>query len=253
MARPSSPPEVTVLGAKGTLAGVGPIARSLGLRLERIEAIRVVPCPPRELARRLAPVGNVDAVFVPSRHAVSRTLARWARARACGPRPAVWAAGPGTAAALRRLGVPHVREGKGLGARAMVSRLAGRRHAVLYLRSDAAGDGLSTALRARGHRVTEVVGYRVRAARTRIRRGRAVIRGASALVFTSPSSVAALREALGRATVRHLGRATLAVVLGERSARAARGAGFRSVVVARTTDPQRFARLLVRTVADARR
>lgn len=241
---------VVLLSASDTLRPVGPAARALGLRWARIEAIRVEPRPRDRLAAELARLGPTDAVVVTSRHAATPTLVRWTRARPAAPPRVFWAAGPGTAERLRRLGVRHVRRGFGVGAEGILRRLGRGGSSVLYVRSDAAGELLGRALRANGHRVTEVVGYRVRPRRAELRRRRATILGAGALVLTSPTALKALRGALGVRTVRALGRATPAVVLGARTARAGRAAGFRRVVVAPTTDPQRFARLLVRTVSD---
>jgi uroporphyrinogen-III synthase len=240
-----------LLSARETLRGLGPALSSRGLSLRRIEAIRVEPAPASPSALRAARASRVDTVLVTSRHAVGPTLRAWARARDRAGRPELWAAGPGTAQRLRRLGLGPVRRGAGLGGSGVVRALGPRPRTIVHVRSDVAGGVLAQELRARGHRVREVVAYRVRANPAEVRRREALLRRACALVLTSPSTVASLRRAVGKEVVRELGRTVPAVVLGKRTARAAAAAGFRTVSVAPETSPQRFARLVVRTVDHA--
>lgn len=248
---PPHPPQVVLLSARETLRGLGPAVRAEGLRLRRIEAIRSHPAPLGGGRRGAAGRARYDTIIVTSRHAARRALLTWALAGKEGPMPEVWAAGPGTAAALRRLGVRRVRQGTGLGSDGIVRRLGARRRRVVHLRSDLAGHALARTLRAAGHQVREVVAYRVEPTPGEIRRRVAELRRAAALVLTSPSAVDSLRRAVGPKAVREIGRRTPAVVLGERTARAVAAAGFRTVAITPTPAPQRFARLLVRTVHDA--
>lgn len=243
-------PSVVLLSSGDTLRPVGSAAKALGLRWSRVEAIRIAPEPEGRVAARLRRLRRVEGVVVTSRHAALPALVRWANGQPKGGRPVFWAVGPGTADHLRACGAHEVREGRTLGADGLLRRLGPRPRRLLYVRSDVAGDRVARALRARRHRVSEVLGYRVLARPREIRQRRGVIEAAQALVVASPSSLAALRYALGARRVRALGRTIPAIVLGELSARAARDAGFCRVVVAPTSDPQRFARALVGTLTD---
>lgn len=242
---------VVILSARETLRGLEAALRSMGLGARRVVAIRLEPVASKVARGRRRPSRAPDAVLVTSRHAVGPLLRFWTRPRGAGPRPELWASGPGTAARLRQLGYSSVRRGAGLGAEGIARALGPPARRLVHLRSDLAGPSLARALRARGHRVTEVIAYRVRPDPSAVRRCATGVLGAAAIVLTSPSATASLRTGLGRAAVRRIGRSTPAVVLGDRTARAARAAGFRTVAIAPTTDPQRFARVLLRAVDDA--
>ncbi len=245
-------PEVVLLAANGTLSGLGPAIASSGLRLRRIAALRVVATSPRWLSGSEAFARTADTIVVTSRQAVDRRLVRWAHRPPGAPRPEIWAAGPGTAEALRRWGLQRVHQPTALGAEGVLHALGRRRpRAVLHVTSDLAGTELARRLRGQGHRVAQVVSYRVRPRLTAIREQREGIAAASALVVSSPSVVDGLRRALGPAATRRIGRTMPVFVLGERTARAARSAGLRRVSVAASTSPQRFARELVRAIRDA--
>jgi uroporphyrinogen-III synthase len=244
--------DVVLLASRGALSGLGPAARSHRLRVRRVEAIRLEPSttvPPRRADR---PPPSFDTVIVTSRHAVGATLRAWVGPPSRAASVEAWAGGPGTAERLRRFGFRRVRQGVGLGASGIARRLGGRRRRIVHVRSDLAGSALARALRARGHAVTEVVAYRVRPNVGELRRRAPELRRASVVLFTSPSTVASLRAALGASRTRALGSDLPAVVLGERTALAAAAAGFRRVSVARTTLPQRLARQLARAAHDAR-
>ncbi len=243
-------PVVVLLSARGTLRGLGPACRSAGLALHRFEAIRFRPTGARPPT--LVGLRPFQVLVVTSRQAAGPGLRGWLRRR--GPAPLeVWAAGPGTARRLRALGFHRVRSGRELGARGIVTGLGARPRSVLHVRSEQAGPELAAALRARGHTVVEAITYRVVPSPGRLRRLPPSLRRAAAVVLTSPSAVGSLRATVGARPLRTIGRVLPAVVLGERTARAARNVGFRSVALAGTTDPQRFARLLVRTVRHAGR
>lgn len=244
---------VVLLSAADTLPGVGASARRLGVVVRRLEAIR-----PRELGaepwRRLARRQLAfDTVVLTSRHAVGARFRAWARSRPPGSPPLeLWAAGPGTAARARAAGVGPIRRARAVGAAGLVAALRGRRRTVLRVRSDAAGPSLARELRAGGHRVVDVIGYRLEARPAVVRRHREAVRGSAGLVATSPSGLRALRAGLGVGAFRAVTARTPVVVLGDRSARAARALGFRRVAVAAPSTPQRFARELVRALDDAR-
>ncbi len=239
---------VYVLASQGSLRGLGAASARLGLTVRRIAAIRAVP---RDPPRRGRPRRPVDAVVVTSRHAIGEELRRWTKRSRPGATPEIWAAGPGSAGRLRRLGYRRVRQGRRLGADAIADALGPRVRRVAYLRSDLAGERLARALRARGISVLEVVTYRVVPAPAAVARHARGLGSSAAVLLGSPSSVRALTKGLGPTTVRRWGRSWPAIVLGARTASAARAAGFRIVRVAATTDPQRLARELVRTVDDA--
>lgn len=124
---------------------------------------------------------------------------------------------------------------------------------ILYLRSDAAGPRLARALRRNGHRVLDVVVYRLTAPSALTARDRHRLASADLLVVTSPSGLSTLRRRLSRSEFVRLTRSSRLVVLGERSRRAAAGHGFRQTSVAPTSTAQRFTRHLLRELRDARR
>jgi uroporphyrinogen-III synthase len=245
MARPARP-EVVLLSSGDTLRGLEGACRALGLRLQRVDAIRIRSLPSR--GARLP--GGADVLVVTSRHAVGPLLRAWLRRRREG-RLEVWAAGAGTAERLTAEGVRTVRKGSELGAGAIVRGLGRAPRRVVHFRSDRAGDLLARALRRHGHTVLDRIAYRVEPASREVRRRWSTIEKAAALVVTSPSALEAWTRGGPAPGRRRLARSIPVVVLGARTARAARGAGFRRVVVSGTTDPQRFARLLVRAVAHA--
>lgn len=250
MARPRAL-RVVLLSSRETLPGLGPALRSAGVRFHRVVAIVPEACRPRPLGGPIPPTRSVDTVLVTSRHAVGPALRAWTRPQTGGATPEIWAAGPGTAERLRRAGVRRLHIGSGAGAGGIVQRLGGRPRTIVHVRSDLAGDSLARELRERGHRVVEIVAYRVRPALSEIRRRRLALLDADVLILTSPSVVSALHDALGSTRVRELARRKTAIVLGGRTARAAEAAGFHPVVVPPTTTPQRFARRIVRSVIHA--
>ena len=106
-------------------------------------------------------------------------------------------------------------------------------------------------LRAQGHRVRDVVTYRT-LNRTELSRSEVQrIREADLLIATSPSSLDALRGALGRAVFREIAVGTPLVVLGSRSETAARRAGFRRVSTAASRTARSFTRHLLNEIDHA--
>ncbi len=241
-------PIVYLFASRGSLVGLGTAAAAAGLRLRRVEAIRAVARRTRIVSGRGLALDDFDTLVVTSRRAADARLRRWL------PREkrawTVWAAGPGTAAALRRLGVTRVRQGLGLGGPAIARAIGPAHRTILYVRSAEAGPMLARALRLRGHRVQERVTYALRTDRPRLRRQAARLSEAAAAIFTSPSALSATRAAEGPARFRLLARRLRAFVLGNRTRAAARRAGFRRVVVVGSADPQRLVRQLVRALGD---
>ncbi|MGI0053651.1 MAG: uroporphyrinogen-III synthase, partial [Thermoplasmata archaeon] len=111
--------------------------------------------------------------------------------------------------------------------------------------------GLARALRKRGHRVADLVVYRLTATPPPSARARRELARATLLVVSSPSGISELRRGLGPDGFARLLRRTRLVVLGDRSRRAARGHGFRRVSVAPSTTAQRFTRHLLGELRDA--
>lgn len=124
---------------------------------------------------------------------------------------------------------------------------------VVYLRSDFAGPRLTRALRGQGHRVLDLVVYRLVAPARLTARGRRELVMADLLVAASPSALSDLGRRLDGATFARLARNGRWVVLGERSRRAARRHGFRHISLAPSTTAQRFTRHLLRELHHARR
>ncbi|HTT72534.1 MAG TPA: uroporphyrinogen-III synthase [Thermoplasmata archaeon] len=247
-------PSVVLLAAPGTLPGIDRSLRRAGVRLVRIESVVPRPVDPRTWRPRLARAPAPDTVVVTSRAAVGAGV-RPARRVLIPPTgsPEFWAAGPGTAAALRRDGVDRVRRPRAVGAAAVARSLArGPRRRVVYLRSDAAGPELARLLRRRGHRVLDLVVYRLEAPSRLTGPARHALAAADLVVVTSPSGLASLRRRVGRPTFVRLARTARLVVLGDRSRRAARIHGFRHIAVAPSTVGQRFTRYLLRELRDAR-
>ncbi len=195
-----------------------------------------------------------DTVVVTSRVAVEAGVRPWRRrSRHRAPSLDFWAVGPGTAAALRRAGVRRVHRAALVGARHLARALSpGGPRRIVYFRSDLAGPRLARALRHRGHRVVEVVAYRVRPPPPLTAPARAELARADLLVVTSPSGLLDLRRRLGGPVFSRVSRATPLVVLGDRSRRTARALGFRRVSVAPSTTAQRFTRHLLRELRHAR-
>lgn len=232
---------------------MGPALRRLGVGVLRLAVLRPTAREPSRWLSGTPRPPRVDVVLATSRHAVLLGLLPWSRLPP-GPVRGVsfWASGPGTAKLLREHGFGPVRRGPGVGAAGILAGLAGTPQRILYLRSDLAGPGLARQLRRQGHHVTERVVYDTRTDPGLVRRNHGLLRRADLLVVTSPSAFLALRRGLGATELRGLREAVPVVVLGSLSASAARSAGFRRVVVVPPTTPQRFARRLVRELADGR-
>jgi uroporphyrinogen-III synthase len=249
----SNRPTVVLLSAHGTLDRIDPLLQRRGVRLVRITSIEPRPVDPRRWLPRARRRPSPDTVVVTSRAAVATGVRPW-RERDGPPSASVefWAVGPGTATALRRAGVRGVHR-PGTAEAIAIARALGRtpRRKILYFRSDLAGPRLARALRRRGHRVVDLVVYRLRT-RSRISaRSRRDLTRAHLIVATSPSGLGSLRRSVGAPTFARLARNSRLVVLGPRSARAARRLGFQHTSVAPSTTAQRLTRHLLRELRDA--
>jgi len=252
---PRLPPAVVLLAAPGTLETVGPALRRSGARFFRLASLEPRPVDPARWLKRIEQAPPPDTVVLTSRHAVEAGVRPWRRSVGTFP-PTVefWAAGPGTAQALRRSGIRRVRRPPTVGATAVAKALRkGARRTIVYLRSEVAGPGLARALRREGHRVVDVVVYGLAAPPPFTARERRRLDSADMLVVTSPSGLSALRSRLGREEFLRLSRNVRLVVLGERSRKAAAAHGFRHTSVVAPTTAQRFTRHLLRELRDAPR
>jgi uroporphyrinogen-III synthase len=246
-------PTVVLLSAPGTLNGVDSLLERGGARLVRIETLRLRALPPSGWLPRIAKAPPVDTVVVTSRAAVGAGVEPWRRSASITlPMPEFWAVGPGTAQALRAAGVRRVRRPRTVGALAVAEALRGKApRNVFYFRSDRAGPRLARALRAEGHRVTDLVVYRLDAPPRLTVRALRDLATADLLVAASPSSISNLRRGLDSRSFGRLRRNARLAVLGERSRRSAQGHGFRRVSVAPSTGAARFARHLLQELRDA--
>lgn len=251
---PRPRPTVVLLSAPGTLEGVDPLLRRAGVRAVRLASQEARAVDRSHWLERLARAPKPDTVVVTSRTGVEFGVRPWRNvSRRIIPVPEFWAVGPGTAQALRRAGLRRVHRPSTVGASAVAAALDRRRpRMVVYFRSDRAGPGLARALRDRGHSVVDLVVYRLEAPAPLSARDRRELARAKLLVVTSPSGLSELRRRLeGRAFLR-MRETTRLVLLGERSRRAARAHGFRSLSVAPSTTAQRFTQHLLRELRDAR-
>jgi uroporphyrinogen-III synthase len=240
-------PSVALVGGTETFAGLHVRLRRHGVALLRVPVIRATVLPLQGPDAIDAP-GRFDTVLMTSRNA----------ARALGTAPGlvaqlrrqpglhVIAVGPGTAAALRQLGLHATWTAERGGSAAAVVHFHGSRpRSIFYPRSNRAGSRVGQALRRGGHTVVDPVAYRIDPpARVRPADAQALLR-ARCVVATSPSALSNLRAALDGVTFDRLRARTGLIVLGDRSARAARGHGFRGVRIAPTTAEEGFTQFLV--------
>ena len=250
---PRAAPKVVLLSTPGTLTGVDSLLQKAGVRLVRMVSLTIHPVKPAVWLNRLPRSVTPDAVVVTSRAGVSAGVVPWLEYAT--PRNGAvqyWAAGPGTAAALRGAGIRNIRRPRPAGTTGILQALRMEPpRSVLYFRSDEAGPGLSRQLRRQGHAVLDLVVYRLGTPPPLGREDRRAILQANLLVVTSPSSLSNLRRRLDARTFRRLRHAGRLVVLGERSRHAAQGHGFRRISVAPSATAQGFTRYLLRELRDA--
>ena len=244
---------IAVLSSAGTLAGVDPILARAGVRVLRVPAVASTPVPWQRWRARLDRSPSVDVVLVTSRRGVADGVVPWLQHTPAATRAVqFWAGGPATARALRAAGVRRVRRPSSVGSASLGQSFATTpARTILYFRSDRAGPALARSLRQNGHRVLDLVVYRLRPPPGLAARACAALAAAPLWVATSPSSLKALRGALGSRRFADLARRTSLVVLGERTREAARRHGFGRVSVVPPTTAQRFARRLLSELRDA--
>lgn len=225
-----------------------------GVRLVRIPTVDLKPVAVDRWLPSLKGIPPPDLIVVTSRAAVPMGLVPWQRSRSVDiNRIRFWAAGPGTAEALRRIGVRRVHCPRRLGNVGIIAAL--RRtpaRTILHFRSDRAGPILSRGLERVGHRVTEAVVYRVRPRDRLSLVARRELFRATVVVASSPSSLAGLERSLGRLEFRRLRGSARLVVFGPTSKSAARALGFRHVSVTPSMTTQRFTGYLLGKLRDAR-
>lgn len=250
----SSRQNIVLLSAPDTMRDIDKRLESKGVQLVRIPTLRFQPIPPEIWRKSLKRTPPPDIVIVTSRTSVPLGVEPWLRTRTEGvERIRFWAAGPGTANALRAAGILRVHRPRQLGNEGIVRALrrSPPQH-ILHFRSDLAGPILSRRLGKLGNRVTDVVVYRVRT-RTRLEpSAHRSLTHASLLVASSPSVLMGLDRSLGRVQFARLCRTAHLVVFGPRSKRAANELGFRHLSVAPSMTAQRLTRYLLRMLRDAR-
>lgn len=246
-------PTVAIVSARGTLTGIDAPLRRAGLRVVRLRSVEPRPVSPKRWLGRALQTTHPDTVVITSRAAVAAGLEPWRRAvPTLASTVEYWAAGPGTAHALRSAGVGHIRRPRGIGSDAVVSALgAVPRRTVVYFRSDRAGPELARRLRRRGHRVVDRVVYRLGSVRPWTTAEKAGLLRATLVVVTSPSGIQELQRQLDGGDLHRLTRQARLTVLGPRSRQTAIGLGFRHVSVAPSTTGQRFTQHLLQELRHA--
>jgi uroporphyrinogen-III synthase len=243
---------VAVLSAEGTLVGIDEALARAGVRTVRLPLVR-----PRGLGRTdwegaLARFPNVDTVVATSRMGVAAGVSPWrSMSRARAGRVEYWAVGPATARALRSIGIRPVHRARHEGTGALAHALErSPPRTILYFRSDRAGPGFARSLRRSGHRVADLMVYRLVPGPRLSRRARADLQNADLWVATSPSALTMARDAVGGSTFSALRRSVRLSVLGEKSRAAAVALGFGRVSVAPGTSAERFTRHLLTLLRD---
>jgi uroporphyrinogen-III synthase len=249
-------PRVLIARAERDALPLADELRSRGLRSIAFAAIRTSAprdlAPLREAAAHIE--GFTDVVFA-SRAAVDALASAIARAGRV-PRDLagvrVVAVGPATARAAREAGFARVvrpREASGRGVvAAFGAPLRGRR--VLL---PAAADGrreVEAGLRGAGARVVRVEAYRtILASRLPGLVRRALDSGSvRAIVFASPSGVAAFVRSAGKKRTRSLTASLAAVAIGKTTRAALAQAGFRRLVTSRSTGARALAAAVERAL-----
>ncbi len=250
--RPSRYRTLLVASASGTLLRLSRELTDRGWTVRRLETVRTTPVRFARLPRWLVRGPRPDVWVVTSR-AVVETFARGheGRLRALRRIPCVVAIGPGTASALRSVGLRPRSGAPAGGTAALLSALGavdGLR--VLYLRSDRAGPVLARRLRRRGATVIERVVYRTRPASRLSRTTRERLAGVRVWAVSSPSAVAGLRRALGEPLFRRERERVRAVAIGPRTGRALRAAGVREVHVSAESSEEGLTKLLGHVLGD---
>lgn len=230
----SSRPRVLIVGGSETLLGAERRLRQRGLRVDRLPVLRYEPVPQERVRDAIARFGRYDVLLLTSREAVrvmdqAGALPRSSPGRS---RTRILCGGPATARAVKEAGLRSAWTARsGVGGAVAASLSGSPPLRIVYPRSDRAGSGVRQMLERDGHRVLDLVAYRVR---SRPEPGRSLARRvarADRILVTSPSALSFLRASLPRPGFERLRRCGAVVVLGLRSARSARGHGIRGVRV----------------------
>lgn len=221
---------VVVTASAGTFPGLAEAIRALGAAVEERPLMAFEP--PLDwgpVDEAVAGLDRFEAVAVTSPRAARAFLERLS---GVSHRPAVWAAGPGTATALgTTLGparIPPADATGRLGAAAALARAmlkAGVRGPVLFPCGEIRREELPARLRAQGVEVREVVCYRSVLAGEDA--ARSAVEGARVLVVASPSVAGLVAGACPP------GRRPALLAVGPTTAAAARAAGWPPAAVAR--------------------
>lgn len=243
---------VLVTRAANQAAPLADALRAVGLEPVVVPAIAIELDASDRSASAPAPTLDTNGwIVVTSANGARAVLAASARTSHRGGGPRIAAVGAATASVLERAGMSVDFQPSAANAGALAEELPVQPgEAVLLLRGDAAGGSLSERLRARGARVTDVVGYRTIEAPPR---SRALLRQAfdagrpDGVVLASGSAARGL-VALGR--IEHLDVTSVpAICIGPETASEAFANGFH---VAATAPRRDMASLAAATAAAVR-
>jgi uroporphyrinogen-III synthase len=251
----SSHATVVLASSDEALSFLGPRLRRHGVTLVRLRTVVPRPWPARPWLRTIPGPTDFDTVVATSLPGIRYGVRPWLRHHraARSHRLEFWAAGPASSALMRRVTRRPVRRAPDAGAEALVRAFtSGPRRSILYFRSLEAGPSLARQLRQLGPSVREVVCYRLGPAPPLGPRALGALERAAVLVATSPSALAGLRGAISAPTFGRLRVRVPLIVLGDRSLRAARGHGFRTVRVVRPSSAQHFTAALLAGLSDGR-
>lgn len=239
---------IALASAPGSVAGLEAKLATRGWKLLRIVTVLYRPRPIEGMRGRIAAFGPFDTIVLTSHESVVSFLGPFgSELRRSGQRPDLWAVGPRTARAARALGLGTVHRAPQEGGHALALALrAGPKRRIVYPRSERAGPELGRQLRGMGHRVLDLVSYRLVPGRRLSRAEQAALRRASALVVTSPSAVSHLRRMVDRATFDALRSSVPVIAVGEQTCRAVRGHGFSGVRRSSNTSAQALTDSLLR-------
>lgn len=249
-------PQVWIVSSADALLSLERRLAQHGISARRVATLDFESVDASTLRARLARWGRFDTLVVTSPRAV-QAFVRPVMLEGGGlstPPFEAWAIGRSTAEALRGLGVPRVRTPPSEGSEALVRALdRERRRSIVYPRSDRAGERLGTLLRARGHRVLDVVSYRTVPRALPPRARDAVLLGNGLVLVTSPSALSSLRASVPRPAFRSWRKRARVIAMGERTRRSARGHGFSHVENARSASAEALTAFLVKEVRHAPR
>jgi hydroxymethylbilane synthase len=228
-------PRVLVARASDQAAPLLDALDEVGIGAVSVPAIEIEPVEPGgALDRALVAARPGTWLLITSANAATATLAGLGRAGVAVTAFRWAAVGPATAAVLRARHVPDPFVPRAATGMALADELPlDTDDEVLLPRTDVADDALPTALRARGAIVTETIAYRTveAPAASRSSLEQAFDDGpVDAIVLTSGSTARGLL-ALAEAGVADRLRRTPVVAIGEPTAAAARGLGYRAVFV----------------------